>query len=192
MARSVVKVEGISCQRILDGSGFAVGPDLIVTNAHVVAGEPSTTVIRDDGRRLGATVVAYDPERDLALLSVPHLDRPALTLSSPTVGQRGGVFGHPGGAPLRVAPFQIARRITAASNDIYGRHQVDRQVLELAVGAGTGRLRLGGGGRRGPGGGGGVRGVDRPVEPGLCPGTLGAAGRAGPAPRRPVSTQGCA
>ena len=42
------------------------------------------------------------------------------------------MFGHPGGAPLRVAPFEIARQITAASNDIYGRHQVDRQVLELA------------------------------------------------------------
>lgn len=133
VARSVVKVEGISCQRILDGSGFVVGDGLVVTNAHVVAGEPATTVIRDDGSRLKATVVAYDPERDLALLSVPHLDRPALAVSGPTVGQRGGVFGHPGGAPLRVAPFQIARQITATSNDIYGRHQVNRQVLELAA-----------------------------------------------------------
>ncbi len=48
------------------------------------------------------------------------------------MGQRGGVFGHPGGSPLRVAPFQITRQITATSNDIYGRNQVDRQVLELA------------------------------------------------------------
>ncbi len=133
VARSVVKVEGISCQRILDGSGFAVANGLVVTNAHVVAGEPTTTVIRDDGSRLRATVVAYDPERDLALLSVPRLDRPALALSSPAVGQRGGVFGHPGGAPLRVAPYQIARQITAVSNDIYGQDQVDRQVLELAA-----------------------------------------------------------
>ena len=45
VARSVVKVEGISCQRILDGSGFVVGDGLVVTNAHVVAGEPATTVI---------------------------------------------------------------------------------------------------------------------------------------------------
>jgi S1-C subfamily serine protease len=133
LARSVVKVEGISCQRVLDGSGFVVRPGLVVTNAHVVAGEASTTVIRDDGSRLGATVVAFDPERDLALLSVPRLDRPALTLARPSPGQQGGVFGHPGGDPLRIAPFSLERQITATSNDIYGDHQVTRQVLELAA-----------------------------------------------------------
>ena len=131
--RSVVKVEGISCQRILDGSGFVVGPGLVVTNAHVVAGEPSSTVQRDDGARLAATVVAFDPGRDLALLSVPGLARPALRLAPPASAQRGGVFGHPGGAPLRVAPFQIDRQITATSADIYGRGHVTRQVLELAA-----------------------------------------------------------
>jgi len=133
VTRSVVKIEGISCQRILDGSGFVVGNGLVVTNAHVVAGEPTTHVVRDDGARLSATVVAYDPERDLALLAVPRLGRPALTLATPAAGQRGGVFGHPGGAPLRVAPFLVQRRITATSKDIYGDNQVSRQVLELAA-----------------------------------------------------------
>jgi len=138
VARSVVKVEGVSCQRILDGSGFVAADGLVVTNAHVVAGEPTTDVVRDDGTRLSATVVAFDPERDLALLSVPRLGRPALPLGTPSTGQRGGVFGHPGGAPLRIAPFQIERRITATSNDIYGDNHVSRQVLELAAGLAPG------------------------------------------------------
>ena len=133
VARSVVKVEGISCQRVLDGSGFVVGDGLVATNAHVVAGEPATTVIRDDGRRLHATVVAYDPERDLALLAVPRLQRPALPLGTPTVGEQGGVFGHPGGAPLRIAPFVVDRQITATGTDIYGHNRTSRQVLELAA-----------------------------------------------------------
>ena len=41
VAASTVKVEGQACNQIQDGSGFAVGSDLVVTNAHVVAGEPA-------------------------------------------------------------------------------------------------------------------------------------------------------
>ncbi|HVN50792.1 MAG TPA: MarP family serine protease [Acidimicrobiales bacterium] len=132
-ARSVVEVQGIACQRVLDGTGFVVGADLVATNAHVVAGEATTTVFRDDGAARRAVVVAYDPERDLALLSVPGIDRPALVLSAPTVGERGGVFGHPGGAPLRIAPFEITSRITATGPDIYGAHATTRDVLQLAA-----------------------------------------------------------
>src|SRR3954469_17538804 len=50
--QSTVRVEGQACDRVQDGSGFAVGQDLIVTNAHVVAGEKKTYVYRPDGFRL--------------------------------------------------------------------------------------------------------------------------------------------
>ncbi len=109
-----------------------VATDLVATNAHVVAGKGSTSVIRDDGARMHASVVAYDPERDLALLDVPGLARPALSLATPAVGIRGGVFGHPGGDPLRIAPFEITGVITATGRDIYGTRQTTRRVLELA------------------------------------------------------------
>jgi len=132
-ARSVVKVQGISCQRVLDGTGFVVAPDLVVTNAHVVAGERSTTVLRDDGTAHSAAVVAYDPERDLALLSVSGLDRAALPRSTASVGERGGVFGHPQGAPLRIAPFEVTGRTAATGPDIYGTRVVTREVLQLAT-----------------------------------------------------------
>ena len=132
-ARSVVKVEGVACRRIQDGTGWVVADDLVVTNAHVVAGEGSSEVERSDGRRLPAVVVAFDPARDLALLHVKGLDRPALPVAAATTGQIGGVFGHPGGEPLRIAPFSVARKIDATGRDIYDGATTRRQVLELAA-----------------------------------------------------------
>jgi S1-C subfamily serine protease len=136
VARSVTKMEGAACSRVQDGTGFVVAPDLVVTNAHVVAGEDDTTVIRDDGKRFGGTVVAFDPDRDLALVSVSGFDRPALPVLADGVGEGtiGGVFGHPGGEPLRIAPFRVARQITATGRDIYGAGTTERQVLELSAG----------------------------------------------------------
>lgn len=135
VARSIVKIEGPACSKIQDGSGFVVSDGLIATNAHVVAGERTTSVIRDDNRRFDARVVAFDPERDLAILSVNGFDRPALglALTDPSDGTVGGVFGHPGGEPLRIAPFQIARTIDATGRDIYGGSRTRRRVLEIAA-----------------------------------------------------------
>jgi hypothetical protein len=134
IARSTVQVEGEACGRLQDGSGVVVGDGLVVTNAHVVAGESSTVVYRHpDGAELPATVVAFDANRDLAVLSVPDLDRPALPLADAEVGAVGAAFGHPGGGALRVAPFQIGQRITALGRDIYDSQPTERQVLVLSA-----------------------------------------------------------
>lgn len=133
VARSIVKVEGIACNRIQDGTGFVVADGLVVTNAHVVAGEKSTQLERDDGSRVNADVVAFDPAVDLAVLRAPRLNRPPLSIGESKQGDRGGVFGHPGGGNLRVAPFQVARRIVAVGRDIYNTARTEREVLELAA-----------------------------------------------------------
>ncbi|MFN8038109.1 MAG: MarP family serine protease [Acidimicrobiales bacterium] len=133
VARSVVKVEGIACSRVQDGTGFVVADGLVVTNAHVVAGERKTELERDDGTRVTAEVVAFDPARDLAVLRARGLDRPALPIGTSATGQRGGVFGHPGGEPLRIAPFEVARQIRALGRDIYGTARTEREVLELSA-----------------------------------------------------------
>ena len=137
VARSVVKIEGPACTKVQDGSGFVVGDGLIATNAHVVAGELSTTVVRDDGRRFDGTVVAFDPARDLAILRVNGFDRPSLRVAEVNTaseeGLQGGVFGHPGGEPLRIAAFKVARVITATGRDIYGSSRTERKVLELSA-----------------------------------------------------------
>jgi S1-C subfamily serine protease len=133
IARSVVRVEGIACRRVQNGSGFVVGDGLVVTNAHVVAGQSSTDLVRDDGSRVEARVVRFDPGSDLAVLEAGRLNRPALPIAASGLGAQGGVFGHPGGRPLRIAPFEIAREIDATGRDIYGAALTRRQVLELAA-----------------------------------------------------------
>lgn len=134
VSRSVVKVEGVACMQIQDGTGFVVAKDTVVTNAHVVAGEPATDVLRDDGSRVTARVVAFDPARDLAILNAPGLNRDPLKVVESSDTATGGVFGHPGGGPLRIAPFNVSRRITAVGRDIYNTSITQRDVLELRSG----------------------------------------------------------
>jgi hypothetical protein len=129
---SVVRVEGEACEQILEGSGFFVAANLVVTNAHVVAGEHATVVFGADGRRYDAVAVAFDPRRDLALLRAAS-GLPALELGSPAVDAVGAVFGHPRGGPLRESPAQIARIVTARGTDIYRTARTSRGVLVLAA-----------------------------------------------------------
>jgi S1-C subfamily serine protease len=130
---STVKVEGVACRRIQDGSGFVVGDDLVATNAHVVAGESTTIVERSDGSEVDATVVAFDPARDLAILSAPGLNRPVLPRADADQGDQGAVFGHPGGGKLVVSPYEVGREVTATGTDIYDRSRTERAVLILSA-----------------------------------------------------------
>ncbi len=136
VSASTVKVTGVACQRIQDGSGFAAGPDTIVTNAHVVAGERPgrTQVIRPDGRRLPASVVVFDPDRDLAVLRVTGLGQQPIGIGTGSVGSEGAVFGHPGGQEqVRAAPAAVRRRINALGRDIYDASSTRRDVFVLAA-----------------------------------------------------------
>jgi S1-C subfamily serine protease len=131
---STVRVSGVACGRRLYGSGFSPAPDTIVTNAHVVAGTTSAEVLRPDGRTLPATVVTFDPVRDLAVLSVPGLGQPSLGLGSAVVGETDGVYGHPRGRPaVEISPAQVLRRATVDAGDIYDRPSTPRQILVLGA-----------------------------------------------------------
>jgi S1-C subfamily serine protease len=130
--QSTVQVEGPACGRIQEGSGFVVGEGLAVTNAHVVAGERETTLLTQDGRSVPATVVHFDPDRDLAILSAPGLDLPALPIGDGEPDDIGAVLGHPGGGPLEVSPFKISDEVEAVGRDLYDRRETHRQVLILA------------------------------------------------------------
>ena len=131
---STVKVEGEACNRIQEGSGFAAGTEIVVTNAHVVAGVRRPRVLRPNTTRsIPATVVVFDADRDLAVLSVPGLNEPALPVASAKQGDVGAVFGHPGGQdPLRIAPARITQRVNAVGRDLYDSRQTKRDVFILA------------------------------------------------------------
>ncbi|MDQ6614194.1 MAG: MarP family serine protease [Actinomycetota bacterium] len=132
---STVKVEGEACNRIQDGSGFAVAPNLIATNAHVVAGEGRgrTKVRTLSGAQLPATVILFDVNRDLALLRVAGLGEAPLARATGRVGETGAVYGHPNGQDaLDVAPALIAQNVTAVGRDLYDSHQTARNVYILS------------------------------------------------------------
>jgi S1-C subfamily serine protease len=133
VSRSTVKVEGTACDRIQDGTGFVMGTDLVVTNAHVIAGESRTRVITEDGRRLDTTLLAFDPNRDLAILRAPGLALPALTEGDGQPDMRGALFGHPGGGALRESPMRISEQIVARGSDIARTATTEREVFVLAA-----------------------------------------------------------
>lgn len=131
-APSTVKVVGRACNMIESGSGFVVAPGLVVTNAHVVAGELTTTVLDAAGGH-AATVVLFDPHLDLAVLEVADLRDPPLPVrDAPVVrGTTAAIVGYPGGGSLTAAPAAVNARIEAVGLDIYGTAVTTRSLYEL-------------------------------------------------------------
>ncbi|HPB71706.1 MAG TPA: MarP family serine protease [Phycicoccus sp.] len=134
-AASVVRIDGQapSCSRQLEGSGWVTSPGVVVTNAHVVAGTASVTV-REPGRGVErtASVVLFDPARDIAVLRVPGLRAPALTLGGVLDrDSSAAALGYPLAGPYAVEPARVRDRLTARGRDIYGAAEVSREVYSL-------------------------------------------------------------
>jgi S1-C subfamily serine protease len=136
-ARSrVVKVQGVapSCARSIEGSGFVISPDHILTNAHVVAGVTARqTVTTESGVTLPATVVYYDPQVDVAILYVPQLGLAPLQFARPAnPGDSAVVAGYPLDAQsLQEAPARIGDVQNAQGPNIYDTSTVTRQIYEI-------------------------------------------------------------
>jgi S1-C subfamily serine protease len=132
-SRSVVRVDGTACGLAIEGSGWVAGPELVVTNAHVVAGEQDTTV-EIDGRQptLPAQAVDFNATVDLAILHVPGLNLPALSLaSSPASGTAGAILGYPENGPFDVQPARIGRTQDVLTQNAYGEGPVTRLLTPL-------------------------------------------------------------
>jgi S1-C subfamily serine protease len=131
---STINVETEGCGRRFEGSGFTIQPGLVVTNAHVVAGADVVEARLPDGPLLPATVVVFDPDRDLALLQVEDLPQEPLERATADVGTVGVVIGYPGGQDVpRVAPVEVRDKRNALGRDIYGRDRTEREVLFLSA-----------------------------------------------------------
>jgi S1-C subfamily serine protease len=130
--RSVVRILGTACGLGIEGSGWVASPGLVVTNAHVVAGENDTVVQeRGTGARLDATPVAFDPRNDIAILRVPGLSSSAQPLSlvdAPASGVSGAIIGFPENGPLSVRAARLGQTRVVVSEDAYGRGPVTRSM----------------------------------------------------------------
>jgi S1-C subfamily serine protease len=134
---SVVKIRAIapSCQKVLEGSGFVLSPDRVMTNAHVVAGANSVTV-EASGNPYDATVVSYDPTVDIAILAVPNLKPGPLAFANDPVpsGTEAIVMGYPGGGGFIATPARIRELIELNGPDIYRSATINREVYEIRAG----------------------------------------------------------
>ena len=130
-AQYVVKVSSIGCGGLVTGSGFAIGSGYVVTNAHVVSGTTAHTIQQTDGTTMRATVILFDPDRDVAVLYVPGYTAPGLGFASAGRGTGGAVIGYPGGQAERVTPAVVDGEVSAEGRDIYNQGLVTRQIFVL-------------------------------------------------------------
>ena len=126
---SVVRVRGTACGLGVEGSGWIAGSEIVVTNAHVVAGQDDTQVTTQGGETYDAEALHYEPRNDLAILSVPGLPgEPLQLVATPRKGTAAGAAGYPEGGPLTLSPARLGRTGTVQSQDSYGRGPVERRM----------------------------------------------------------------
>jgi S1-C subfamily serine protease len=137
---SVVRVVGTACGLGIEGSGWVAAPDIVVTNAHVVAGEQDT-VVQPGGVAPGlpAHALVFDPHNDVAVLRVPGLARRPLALSSdPAPGTAAAILGYPLDGPFDAEAGRIGQTQDVSTEDAYGNGPVVRKITSL-----RGRVRPG-------------------------------------------------
>lgn len=131
--RSVVRVLGTACGLGIEGSGWVAAPNLVVTNAHVVAGEHNTTVEVGGNRPgVGVQVLVFDPHDDIAVLYVPGLSlRPLPLAAVARSGTSAAILGYPEDGPFDVQPGRLGPTQTVSTEDAYGNGPVQRSITVL-------------------------------------------------------------
>ena len=132
--KSVVKILGTACGIGVEGSGWFAGRDLVVTAAHVVAGEAGDTIVQIEGDPLShpADVVLLDVRNDVAVLRVPGADQTPLQLADPRDGEAVAILGYPLNGGLTATPGRIGHTATVLTQDALGRGPVGRTITALA------------------------------------------------------------
>ena len=137
-APSVVRVLGTACGVGVEGTGWTARSDLVVTAAHVVAGQDYTIVELQSGSRLPAQAVAFDTRNDIAVLHVDNLGLRPLPLVPARSGAAVAVLGFPENGPFTATPARVGRTSVVLAEDAYGRGPVTRAITSLG-----GRVRHG-------------------------------------------------
>ncbi len=129
---ATVRLESRGCGGIVNGSGFVVAPDIVMTNAHVVAGINDPVIVDQDGSHT-ATTIYFDPDKDIALLRTQGLAGQPLPLVGTVVdrGTQAVTLGYPEGGRLNAEPTGVLQHINATGRNIYNQHTVTRSVYEL-------------------------------------------------------------
>jgi len=129
----VVKIQGTACGLGVEGSGWIARAGVVVTNAHVVAGQEDTTVqLGGRGDRHDATAIAFDPRNDIAVLRVEGLGGTPLELAArPRSGTQAAILGFPENGPYDVRAGRVGATRSVFTQDAYGRGPVRRSITSL-------------------------------------------------------------
>ena len=130
---SVVKILGTACGVGVEGSGWVASRGVVVTNAHVVAGQDDTRVLPAGSEPgLRAEAIAFDSDNDLAVLRVEGLDAPPLEVArDPESGTSAAILGFPLNGPYDVRAGRLGQTREVVSQDAYGRGPVRREIVSL-------------------------------------------------------------
>jgi S1-C subfamily serine protease len=130
---SVVRIIGTACGLGIEGSGWVAAPGVVVTNAHVVAGETDTTVQLDGHPPdLAAHAIGFDPHDDVAVLRVSGLSaRPLALASNPTPGTSAAILGFPLDGPFDAEPGRVGSTQMVNTEDAYGNGPIVRSITSL-------------------------------------------------------------
>jgi S1-C subfamily serine protease len=132
-APSVVRILGTACGLGISGSGWVASTGVVVTAAHVVAGERSTSVVQSGSdQRLDAEVIGFDPRNDVAVLRVPGLAARPLPMVDAKDGAPVAIVGYPLNGPLDSEPGRIGRTASVLTDDAYGHGPVRRTITSVA------------------------------------------------------------
>ena len=130
---SVVRIRASSCGFSVEGSGWVAAPGLVVTNAHVVAGDSHPVVEEgSDGSTRSGQILTFNRVDDLAILRVDGLRaRPLRMVGNPEAGSTAVLLGYPLDGPFTVTPARMGRTLVALTNDAYGRGPFRREITIL-------------------------------------------------------------
>jgi S1-C subfamily serine protease len=132
-APSVVRILGTACGLGISGSGWVASTGVVVTAAHVVAGERGTSVVQSGSdQRLDAEVIGFDPRNDVAVLRVPGLAARPLPMVDAKDGAPVAIVGYPLNGPLDSEPGRIGRTASVLTDDAYGHGPVRRTITSVA------------------------------------------------------------
>lgn len=129
----VVRISGTACGLGIEGSGWVAAPGIVVTNAHVVAGESDTTVqIDGTARPLAARTLLFDVRNDVAVLRAPGLSAPVLRMAGQAPsGLEAAILGYPLDGPFDAEPGRLGQTETAVTQNAYGQGHVLRAITAL-------------------------------------------------------------
>jgi S1-C subfamily serine protease len=132
-AQGVVKIQGTACGLGVEGSGWIARDNVVITNAHVVAGQQDTTVqLGGGGPQLAAHALVFDPGDDIAILRVDGLGGRVLPIASdPRPGRSAAILGFPENGPFDIRAGRLGETRTVITQDAYGRGPVQRSITTL-------------------------------------------------------------